>query len=284
MKNAPCLLWLEHIGTNQTGACLCEQAQFFRISLISPNPFFCPYTIMQNREGSALLSLAAQVAEEVELDESLRPEALDDDLGSSEDEEEEKSHILAMLKPLNQIDANRTSALLTNFTFAELLQLWKEGELAMTLAWQGRGKPSKVSPFDAFFLLLYHYKHAKDAQTLAKEFQQMWHSDSLSRSAVRTLWHFHPFFLLTCIWVNPRSYVRSPKPRLSSILYGKSVLFGFTRRQSKYKQDGPVPITQTSASFLTAPSNSVFGQQLAWVHFLPYFFGFGVISLVLTHL
>jgi hypothetical protein len=141
-----------------------------------------------------LLQLAAVVAQEVEEDKQLRCEEINSDVES--DEEEEDSRILESLKPLNTVETNETVMLFTNFNFDELMQLWDITADAMIESWGGRGRQAKIGPFDAFYLLLYHYKRGKEPDAITKEFQPLWAPTKLSRHCVRNDLQFFFFFLL----------------------------------------------------------------------------------------
>jgi hypothetical protein len=69
--------------------------------------------------------------------------------------------------------------LFTNFNFNKLMGLWDKVTDDMIKACSGQGR-NKIRPFNAFFLLLYHYKRGKEPDTLALEFQSMWGTTTLS--------------------------------------------------------------------------------------------------------
>ncbi len=67
--------------------------------------------------------------------------------------------------------------------------LWNLSADGMIAGWRGRGKQAKIGPFDAFFLLLYHYKVGKDTAQIKHQFQFLWRPTALSDTCVQ-------FFLL----------------------------------------------------------------------------------------
>lgn len=107
-----------------------------------------------------------------------------------EEQEEEEDGLInvsifhAHLCNLPRTEANCVTMTLTNFSVGRLYQLWEIGAEVVITAWWRGGHQAKIQAFDAFFLLLYHYKRLHDAAKIVMASQSLWLPKQIHTSTV----------------------------------------------------------------------------------------------------